>query len=237
MTAILNHAIDLAAGSAPAVSPDDIGRSFHAALLPYGLKATYVRAYDLWADNPEAHAYARISPPGWEEIYARERLDKGNMLMRGCRTRVNAFAWSAVAPTTAAEARMWSVLQDHGFKDGLAVPCHGPRGYVGLVSLAFDRLADLEPGDRTAIELAAVIVHHRLRALRPPRRESEGVPLTPRERDCLGFVAQGKSDWEISVILSLSQSTVHTHVENAKRKLGARTRAQAVARFIVDEPD
>lgn len=232
MTAILDHAIDLAAGSLPAASPAEFGRSFHASLQPYGLKATYVRAYDLWQDDPQPHAYARVSPPGWEEIYARERLDKGNMLMRACRTRVNAFAWSDIEPATPADERMLSVLQDHGFHDGLAVPCHGPRGYVGLVSLAFDRLADLAPDDRLAIELAAVIVHHRLRALRPPKDRRPDIALSGRERDCLGFVAQGKSDWEISVILSISQSTVHTHVENAKRKLGARTRAQAVARFI-----
>lgn len=57
--------------------------------------------------------------------------------------------------------------------------------------------------------------------------------LSPRERDCLAFVAEGKTDWEISVILGVSQHTSHQYVESARKKLGAMTRAQAVARFVL----
>lgn len=55
--------------------------------------------------------------------------------------------------------------------------------------------------------------------------------LTQREHDCLAYVAAGKSDWEISVILSLSQTTVRFHLDNARCKLDATTRAHAVARM------
>jgi DNA-binding CsgD family transcriptional regulator len=69
------------------------------------------------------------------------------------------------------------------------------------------------------------------------RRLGEPVPpaapkLTPRELDCLAFVAEGKSDWEIGVILGLAQATVHCHIENAKRKLAAKTRPQAISRLV-----
>lgn len=56
--------------------------------------------------------------------------------------------------------------------------------------------------------------------------------LTPREKDALAWVAEGKSDWEISVILGLSEATVRFHVDNARRKLGAVNRAHAVARLL-----
>ncbi|MEW5686146.1 MAG: helix-turn-helix domain-containing protein [Pseudomonadota bacterium] len=56
--------------------------------------------------------------------------------------------------------------------------------------------------------------------------------LTPREQDALSWVAEGKSDWEISVILGLSEATVRFHVDNARRKLGAVNRAHAVARLL-----
>jgi DNA-binding CsgD family transcriptional regulator len=58
----------------------------------------------------------------------------------------------------------------------------------------------------------------------PPAR-----PLTPRERECLRWVAAGKTDWEIGQILTISEQTAHGYVQNALAKLGARTRAQAVA--------
>lgn len=61
--------------------------------------------------------------------------------------------------------------------------------------------------------------------------------LTTRERDALRWVAAGKSDWEIAVILGVSQTTVRFHVDNARRKLGAVNRAQAVALLLsADRP-
>lgn len=77
--------------------------------------------------------------------------------------------------------------------------------------------------------LAALMAHDRMATLAeaPP----ELPKLTRREQDCLLFVADGCPDQEIADRLGISQATAHAHVESAKRKLGARTRAQAVARF------
>ena len=50
-----------------------------------------------------------------------------------------------------------------------------------------------------------------------------------REREVLALLASGATDREIAAMLELSPATVQTHVRNAKAKLGARTRAQAVA--------
>jgi PAS domain S-box-containing protein len=52
---------------------------------------------------------------------------------------------------------------------------------------------------------------------------------TPREREVLALLAGGATDEQIAEMLELSPATVQTHVRNAKAKLGARTRAQAVA--------
>ena len=54
-----------------------------------------------------------------------------------------------------------------------------------------------------------------------------------REREILGLLARGSTDAQIAEILELSPATVQTHVRNAKAKLGARTRAQAVALALV----
>ena len=52
--------------------------------------------------------------------------------------------------------------------------------------------------------------------------------LSERETEVLAWIAEGKSDWEIGNILVISHKTVNYHVENAKRKLTAQTRLQAV---------
>jgi len=54
-----------------------------------------------------------------------------------------------------------------------------------------------------------------------------------REREILGLLARGSTDAQIAEVLELSPATVQTHVRNAKAKLGARTRAQAVALALV----
>ncbi len=53
--------------------------------------------------------------------------------------------------------------------------------------------------------------------------------LSPREREVLGLLSQGLSGEEAAKQLFLSSETVRTHVRNAMSKLGAATRAHAVA--------
>ena len=62
---------------------------------------------------------------------------------------------------------------------------------------------------------------------------SPGRQPSRREREILGLLARGSTDAQIADHLKLSPATVQTHVRNAKAKLGARTRAQAVALSLV----
>ena len=97
-----------------------------------------------------------------------------------------------------------------------------------MTSIAFERLDGLSPSERSAVAGAALILHLRMRELSPARSVA-GPALSRRERDCMGLVAQGCSDWEISERLGVAEATVISHLQNARRKLGARSRAQAVA--------
>jgi DNA-binding CsgD family transcriptional regulator len=53
--------------------------------------------------------------------------------------------------------------------------------------------------------------------------------LSDKERTVFRELARGTSTEEIAGILMVSPHTVRTHVKNGMRKLGARTRAHAVA--------
>lgn len=53
--------------------------------------------------------------------------------------------------------------------------------------------------------------------------------LTPRETEILGMLADGLANKEIAVRLNISSHTVKTHVQSLFTKLGADTRAEAVA--------
>jgi len=52
--------------------------------------------------------------------------------------------------------------------------------------------------------------------------------LTRREKDVLLWASEGKSAWEIGVILSISERTVKFHLSNIYRKFEVSTRAQAI---------
>jgi LuxR family quorum sensing-dependent transcriptional regulator len=63
-------------------------------------------------------------------------------------------------------------------------------------------------------------------------RTIDHVELTRREIECLQWAALGKSEWEMSQILGISEHTSEKHLLSAKNKLGAVNRVQAVAEAI-----
>ena len=58
------------------------------------------------------------------------------------------------------------------------------------------------------------------------------VPLTPREREVLDWVAAGKTNRDIAAILEASPRTVEKHLERIYEKLGVETRTAAAMRAV-----
>jgi DNA-binding NarL/FixJ family response regulator len=69
----------------------------------------------------------------------------------------------------------------------------------------------------------------RLVRSRAPVAPGVALKLTARETEVLRLLAEGREQEEIAVQLFISRRTVGTHIENITRKLGVRSRAQAVA--------
>ena len=84
---------------------------------------------------------------------------------------------------------------------------------------------------------AAAPVHERpsrpaLRSVRIERAapaRPRTASLSEKERSVLRELACGRSTEQIGEVLIVSPHTVRTHIKNGMRKLGARTRAHAVA--------
>ena len=71
-------------------------------------------------------------------------------------------------------------------------------------------------------------------------RDGNSAGLSPREREILGLLAEGRTQGQIATDLVISSKTVATHIQHILSKLGVHTRAQAVAlafRRGLVEPD
>lgn len=65
-----------------------------------------------------------------------------------------------------------------------------------------------------------------------PKSRVPNLKLSPRELEILHWLRVGKTNWEISQILGLSEHTVKNQVRNILLKLHVHNRAQAVAKAI-----
>ena len=57
--------------------------------------------------------------------------------------------------------------------------------------------------------------------------------LTQREGQILSWVCAGKTNWEVSRIVNISENTVKNHVQNIYKKLGVNNRTQAAGKVAV----
>ncbi|MGY1840020.1 MULTISPECIES: helix-turn-helix transcriptional regulator [unclassified Modestobacter] len=79
---------------------------------------------------------------------------------------------------------------------------------------------------RTAVEALARRGRLELPGVRTPEA---GTVFTPREREVLALAAQGRTNRQIGAELFISEKTASVHVSNILAKLGAASRAEAVA--------
>lgn len=119
----------------------------------------------------------------------------------------------------------------YGVESGLYGVVKPHHDLVGVMcSLAGPTVAD---HTRLSAFLKAWLPHFQIAQTRaligrhpPPPADIE---LTPREYDVLRWLCSGKTNWEISRILDISESTVKFHVANLTQKLGASNRTHIVA--------
>lgn len=116
----------------------------------------------------------------------------------------------------------------YGYREGLVVPVRTQSGALGLVSSGGDR-ERLQPDEIATLSGFFAAALHRAADLAGPSRHPTPSPLTLRERECTSLLLQGLGDGQIATALGISTDTVRFHLDNARRRLGARSRAQLAA--------
>lgn len=137
----------------------------------------------------------------------------------------------------AAAGDLWEHQACFGYKAGVAVKMHlaDNRHFV----IGVDREEPLpQPGAAltrllATFQLFAVHAATAAERLLIPAAHSEELPrLTGREKDVLASTHKGNTAWGVSVELGMSETTVNFHLRNAMKKLGVKSKHQAVLRCI-----
>lgn len=176
-------------------------------------------------------------PIEWATRYAEQRYDERDPVTLKLRRQQTGFHWNekTLGEQSYLEngnsKKVFYEGCDFGLREGYTYLMADIAGQHALTSFTSDRV-DADPKMLPALHLVSLYMHGKYRELTRPRLEIEAQPLTPRERECMQWAAQGKTNWEIAQILKIKETTVQSHIEAAKRKLNTPSRTHAVVRSL-----
>ena len=183
-------------------------------------------------------------PEDWWERYNAKGYMQIDPTVAHCATRVVPLPWDRIDPqrgvarvTPKQVKHFMGEAWEHGLRSGASFPVHGSQGEAAIFSLVSNN-ANKEIREHVLRNLAfgqllSGYVHEAVQRSVVDRQNSlSKVQLTERERECLTWAAEGKTAWETSQILNISERTVIFHLQNAAEKLQVNNRPHAVARAV-----
>lgn len=217
-------------------SPSGVARALLDSLSDMGLRHVIVARLGSAMKNREATIIASEGVANWPEP---EPETGACSLFPATETIIDpkitsAVAWHLDAFDTVPPT-IQTFLRREGLFFGVAIPVTAfdlTRGAVMMYSVSTG-LEDKLP----ALEVMAQAAYLRVSRLDPiewvdaVRNDSRN--LTSRERECLRWAANGKTDAEIGRILGISPHTAFAHIKSAGDKLRANSRAQAVFNALI----
>jgi LuxR family quorum sensing-dependent transcriptional regulator len=172
-------------------------------------------------------------PNPWIALYTERDFVRKDPLPRWALVSGLPVTWSALKkrlPRNDPGQEVYRAAETWGYTEGMAVPVRSAVGELGLVTTG-GRRGPFEPREEVFIQTLATAVFHRAVSLQGKVAPSPVVPLlSRREQEILGLLHHGFKDREIAKALEISIETVRSHLDNARLKVGARSRTELVSR-------
>lgn len=180
-------------------------------------------------------AIALNFPLDWRKHYFERKYYQVDPVVTRTQSHSKPFLWDQLLEQDQLQASERLVIQESreaGLKHGVSVPLFGPSGRLSVLSFA-SRFEDADPV-RQMRHLCALAwqFHVAFGELARPASQKTSIDLSERERECLRWTAEGKSSWDIGMILRISENTINFHIKKAMRKLGTTSRTVAVVKAI-----
>ncbi|MGK2286547.1 autoinducer binding domain-containing protein [Pedomonas sp. V897] len=173
-------------------------------------------------------------PATWERYYRERGYHRIDPVFQYASSAGRPFFWSELPRVMGLSGDQHGLLNEAlaaGLLDGACVPLYGPRGGVALMSFAASQARPKTNACLGYLNALATQFHLAYMRFAPADGGCEPSPvMTRRERECLHWVARGKSSADIAVILGISENTVNFHIKKLLAKLGVHSRTVAVLR-------
>jgi LuxR family quorum-sensing system transcriptional regulator CciR len=178
-------------------------------------------------------------PPEWVAYFDSQKLGVSDPVHRASHRTSVGFAWSKLStliPLTPRDHEVLALAAQHGIGDGFTVPANVPGESHGSCSFATAPGVWLQADHLALAQLVGSFGFEAARRLFGMRHGpgAQPVQLTDRQRDCVVWMACGKSDWEISRILGVSPETVIRHIKMARERYGVGKRTQLAVHALFD---
>jgi LuxR family transcriptional regulator, quorum-sensing system regulator CciR len=178
-------------------------------------------------------------PQGWAEHFIEARLYLDDPILRASLATNVGFCWTDVANLIRMgpqQRRILEAARRAGLENGFTVPSHIPGEAHGSCSFASPVGRTISTECQLAAQLVGSFAFQAVRRICCARfpLSFQAVQLSPRQRECLELVAQGKTDWEIGAILGLKKDSVTKVVDAARRRYEVANRTQLIVAALFD---
>ncbi|MHB8743464.1 MAG: autoinducer binding domain-containing protein [Sulfuricaulis sp.] len=179
-------------------------------------------------------------PSDWWKQYTAKGYITIDPIVRHGMAHLTPISWNQVGPQEDENEqirRFMGEAREFGLNSGVSFPIHSAQGEFAMLNLASSKNhAQAKSSILEAMPYASLFSAYLHEAVRRVFEHQmlplNRVHLTNREKQCLLWAAEGKTTWETSHILSVSERTVVFHLQNAAEKLKVVRRQQAVARAV-----
>ncbi len=189
--------------------------------------------------NERSYFYSTF-PDEWLTHYVSNDYIFSDPLVNKARQEVFPVQWGPHHPLPVESRKQEAIVAESahaGNVRGIAIPIRGFRGEFAMMSLILSEIPE-EDFDRFYAEarhgllLSTLYFHHELWKRVTHEKLNADPGLTARQVEILRHAAAGKTAWEISVILSLSEDGVRYHFKEAGARLGTYGITATVAKAI-----
>lgn len=172
-------------------------------------------------------------PQAWWDRYVEQDYAAKDGVCQQVYSTMSPFAWNEVEQSFAERpgaAQVAGEAAEHGLADGYIVPVFSRDEWLSAISFGAAAKLKLSPRERGALNLMAIYTSSAIER-RQQKKPSRG-RLSSREREVLLWTSAGKSCWDVSIILGISEQTVRFHTSQIRTKLNATNTTHAVAKAL-----